>query len=210
MIIPKDSVCLKGKFGKTWLLLFHHNSSTGDYFENYEEIEYINTTTKFSIFGFITEDFKIDGQYEFLLEYPELSGYNKWKQTEFPTTVNESYSSNGYDPLTCDCTWSSYPFSGLSLSNDTQYTFLDASNSATRWYFSIGAKRNNPANNIANTFPGPKVLDNPSIVVSHVFLWLHISNFNIKQIYGISNLNNNENNYFLSVFIYIFILTKSQ
>ena len=200
MIIPKDSVCLKGKFGKTWLLLFHHNSSTGDYFESYGEIEFVNTTTKFSIFGFITSDFKIDGQYEFLLEYPELSGYNKWKQTEFPTTVNESFSSNGYDPSTCDCTWSS--FKGLSLSNRTQYTFLDASSG---WYYSIGAKRNDPWKNITNTFPGPYVN-----YISHVFLWIHISNFNIKQIYGISNLNNNENDYILSVLIYIFILTKSQ
>ena len=48
--------------------------------KNEEEFLHCEEENKYSILEFISYEFKEDGYYEFLLEYPKISGYNDWKQ----------------------------------------------------------------------------------------------------------------------------------
>jgi len=54
--------------GATWLKIFHHDSSSGQYFNNFSEALKCNSNTKFSIIGEIDTTYKFNDKYEFLLE----------------------------------------------------------------------------------------------------------------------------------------------
>ena len=203
MLLPKSSIIIQGKFNKSWLLLFHHDSSQGDYFHDYSEIEYLNTKNKFSILGFINKNFQINGAYEFLLEYPNLNGYNLWKQTKFPLEVKEGGDSNGYIKDSCECEWKNDPFSGLMLSGNNN-SFIDGCNGGF-WYFAIGAKAADSQAS-PNTFPGPyDKVTGEFFSVSEVNLWLHVPKKVIIDIYDIT-INIIVKKYITSINIFIFII----
>ena len=50
-----------------WLKVFYHDLRTKDFFLNYEEAIYSTKTTKYSIFKNITDDYRINGKFEFIL-----------------------------------------------------------------------------------------------------------------------------------------------
>ena len=125
--------------GKKWLLIFYHNLVTSnDLFEDdWDLFLRIDTTNKYSILYQLTDVFKSRGKFEFLLLYPELSGHNIWTQTVNPLET-EPESFNGYEPV--DITWSKN-WCGISRSNNTICTFLDATRTNDNYWFAIGQKR---------------------------------------------------------------------
>ena len=125
--------------GRKWLLVFHHKYETEkDLFKNESDALFCNEKNRFSILGSINDTFKSHGRYEFLLEYPEVAGFNQWSQTKNPLFV-EPGESNGYRPISI--TWSTLGWHGLAKSADKASTLIDGSTSTYtgNWFFAIGA-----------------------------------------------------------------------
>ena len=83
------------KYNAWWLLAVYHDSSQGDYFslnDNERNPLWCDKPNLYSIMGEINDRFKIDGKYEFLLEYPSRQGFNRWRQTFSPNDVKETTS----------------------------------------------------------------------------------------------------------------------
>ena len=146
----------KYKFSAAWQLIFFHNSTTGLFFDE-TKIQSIDDDHRYSIMGSINEKYKRNGYFEYLIEYPEVPGYNRWKQQKSiaDTEVSDNATDIGFKPIHIDFHNRETPFEGLSKSN-TRYTIYDgspakgASNSG--FWFSIGATGKY---NQKNQFPGP-------------------------------------------------------
>ena len=127
-----------------FLRIFYHDYSSKVAFDSLEEAENVNTQYKFSILNEIDESYKIDGKYEFLLNYSDINNCNWWRQTNFP--LEETLSSSdthvkGYEPL--HISWKSNNFGGL---EKTPFHFkyncvpclLDGAIYQDKWYYAIG------------------------------------------------------------------------
>ena len=104
-------------------------------------------------------------KYEFLLEYPEISGFNRWKQTSNPL---KSKTVSGFEYNPSEIAWSNL-FDGLAKYSSS--AFLAGCPNEGWWHFAIGAYSNFTA---ADTFPGPVL---GSFYVKEVRLWIRIANF---------------------------------
>ena len=87
------------KFGKyqmmeyqqaLWLKIFYHNMTNLEGFFTEEEALDSEKEYKYSILGIIDQFKRPSIKYEFILEYPELQTYNRWKQTNNPLNEEES------------------------------------------------------------------------------------------------------------------------
>ena len=164
-----------------WMKIFHHNSTGNIYFNSKSEALSCNSEKKFSLLGNLGEYDKIDGFFEFLLEYPELSGYNRWKQEVNPLLIAENSNlspATGYQPISIS--WNGSFWGGLVKSSHSD-TFLDGSTNIEYYWYSIGQLFD-----YKNTggFPGPN-----NIIVKECILWLRISPNNINHCSKLSNLS---------------------
>lgn len=129
----------KKAHGALWELIFFHNVTEGTnlYFDDSSALNN-NEENKFSIIGFINEAFRINGCYEYLLEYPEHGEYLIWQQTIHisNTTAQQTAADIGYKKK-----HQNYEgFKGLSRSTNSHATVFDGSPGTDGFYFSIGAK----------------------------------------------------------------------
>ena len=72
---------------KKWLKLLFHNVTWNVEFANEEEaLHYVNPENEqlFSIIGDVNNESRIDGFFEFIIEYPNERKYVQWKQKNFP------------------------------------------------------------------------------------------------------------------------------
>jgi len=153
----------------TWLKIFHHDSSTGQYFNNFSESLNCNSYYKYSIIGKIDQTYRRNGKFEFLLEYPELNGYNQWKQTYNPKDNPEigGTTATGYESVNIG--YSGMYWGGLVVSN-YQQTAIDGSTGHLNWFYSIGCYSSTW---MPNKFPGPALDNNDNwYAVSKVLLWV--------------------------------------
>ena len=122
--------------------------------------------------GEIDYRFKIDGKYEFLLEYPTISqGFNRWSQTISPNDATESTPSSDMG-LTYDeneLTWPDGSFGGIRKSETRTKTYFDCS--LQSWHFAVGAYVNFSKE---NTFPGPYTSPTAAIHIKCVILWIRV------------------------------------
>ena len=183
MTLDPKLIHTKIKSGKTWLKIFYHNSEKGEWFTDKNEILFINTPNRFSLFGFINHYyFKIDDYYEFLLEYPiHPNEFNNWKQKIHPLESDQTYSNDVgyYLDETCHISWTHNNFNGISKSASSTETFLDGDFKVNKWYYSIGAKKQ--YNAFTNKFPGP-VLSTGESIVSEVYLWIRVNPETINKL----------------------------
>ena len=157
-----------------WLKIFHHYSGNGKKFLDKIEPLLCNTIDKFSILSLINESYKINNSYEFLLEYPELNGYNRWLQGEFPLKLPD-IDYNSYIPI--NISWNGQYWKGLIKSARSE-TLIEGSVNHIHWWYSIGTTYLNSD----NTFPGPAT-NIMNFQVKEVILWIRINNnFNSKNI----------------------------
>ena len=174
-MIPKEYVHVKHFNEKPWLLLFYQNiSKEEDFITEYSEFLFVDEREKFSIFQYVYQhknEFKTNGFYEFLLEYPSLSGYNEWMQGIFPLDANESNSDKTVEFQEDGSHTSWYDFHGLICSSNTNTSFLDGSVGDTGWWYTIGAKT---YYTIPLVFPGPDTEGEGGYKIQTVFLWIHI------------------------------------
>ena len=126
-----------------WLLLLHHNSIEGGFFKNKEEAKFSLNKSRYSIISKLNEISKIDGKYEFLLEYPisNYGKYNRWTQSNDPlletcprgTTQNVT----GFEYSHLDFNSADCRFGGLRTHPDS--TLLSGQSYCNSWNFAIGA-----------------------------------------------------------------------
>ena len=175
------------KYNAKWLKIFYHYSGEGDSFKNKSEALKCNEKNKYSILNEINEIFLINNKFEFLLEYPELIGYNRWLQSSNPIFQQDS-NALGYEGI--DISWNVRNWCGLTLSSWTD-SLLDGSHYDTWWFYAVGVYNLYSS----NRFPGP------DIAINEINLWIRIdgSKFN----YFNSNLFKKNFKYFFNYLILI-------
>ena len=161
IIVQSDTF---GVTGSTWARIFHHNSAKGKLF-NQKKALFSLEKDRFSLLKRLDDDFKHDGMFEFVLEYPQYSHILHWKQDKNPIYLNYN---DDFNIEKLDSTSSYSSFYGLTLSKSSN-TFLDGSSKDDVWHFAIGAYKSWPRENL---FPGPRKNDNNySFVNLYVRIW---------------------------------------
>jgi len=158
----------KVAYGATWLKVFMHDSSSGQYFLSYSEALNSNGLYKFSILGEIDDKYKNNGKFEFLLEYPQFNKYNRWKQTYNPKD-NPEVSGNkatGYEPVSIY--YSGQFWGGLVKSSDSRTAF-DGSAGHENWFYALGSYSSWGS---PNQFPGPALDDTTYYAASKIVLYV--------------------------------------
>ena len=160
---------VKFQYDELWLLIHHHDSEFGGLFNDENEARFCLNESKFSILSELRKLPKIDGKYEFLLEYPRdyPDQYNRWNQSYNPLYDEiEDYNSEqyavGYEKIHIGL--SGTTFSGLKHRKNS--ALLSGNCINNNWHYAIGAYDKQ----YINSFPGP--LGDP--LVSEVYLWVKI------------------------------------
>lgn len=155
--------------GAVWLRIFHHNNLNGT--ELWSSISQSSLEDGYdvlhrqSILAYL-DDYKGESGFEFLLEYSDLEGYNRWIQSTNPlkTTKNSSMTKvPGYQSVSIS--WNTANWGGLAKSNSGA-TLLDGSIGNNNWFYAIGAKTN-----YNGGIPGPN-----QVITGSVDLWVRIDN----------------------------------
>jgi hypothetical protein len=138
-LLTKNQYEIKTEYGCNWLKVFFHNSTGGIFFKSKEEAKYIISDEKYSILNKINPMLRINGKYEFLLEYPNGNS-NQWKQTNSPleekeTTISEHYNVMGYEEV--NITMRENNWGGLALSTSLK-TLIEGSIGHDNWFYAIG------------------------------------------------------------------------
>lgn len=120
--------------GSCWARLFWHDVTTEKvWFASHAESDLcLDKNNRYSRMGIAEKFINSDGEYEFMLTYPNLSAtlYNRWKQTSSPNASTAT----GFTPITT--AWSQH-FGGLRKTNGTATYNCDNVGSTT-WYAAIG------------------------------------------------------------------------
>ena len=133
---------------KIFLKVFHHYAESGELFENESEALSCNLPNKYSILSEITDEYKINGKFEFLINYPNESRYFRWRQLNNPVEeleVENISTAEGFESI--------YPsdlpnkWGGLVRTNITYEgkisSLLDGNPGSDFWYFAIGMYKDN-------------------------------------------------------------------
>ena len=157
-----------------WILVFYHNTTSGNYYnKNNNEVLHCKSKYKFSILGKLN-DFKMNDGFEFLLEYPELSGYNHWYQSSNPV-----FSSTVDNYRNISISWNASSWYGLAKSNEATATLIDGS--PTSWHYPIGVYYD--WRERSKSLPGPYACSTRyQCEIHEVFLWTRVSNEKIQKI----------------------------
>ena len=147
--------------GATWLKVYYTNSKNGTVlWKDIDELGFSLQAYKWSILGMLPYFYNNTWKYEFLLEYPSLNKYNRWRQTSNPLLASQSVS--GYSPISIQMSGNNW--GGLSLSSTKgTSTIIDGSPGSTDWYYAIGQQA---------VYQGGIPANDPS--VQEVYLWIRI------------------------------------
>ena len=156
-------VQLSHVLNRNWILVFHQNISVG-LFDKPESALISLKNGMYSILSEIKEDWKINGKFEFMLDYPELGKRNIWRQSLNPIDDYEETRPNertavGYEGVSIEMTEQGW---GGLVRSSTAISLLDGSvnyliEGFNRWYYSVGTcflqnngipSNNNPVNNV--------------------------------------------------------------
>ena len=136
--------------GAWWFRIFYHNVK-GGFFLNENEAKACDSKYKFSILGDINDhqdEWKIDNSFEFLLIYPMLKGFNRWKQSKFPLSEDSAVLVNkvtGF--VNVSCSWTINQWGGLAKltkavsdgnSKSIIPTLIEGTIGSNNWYYTIG------------------------------------------------------------------------
>lgn len=172
----------------TWLNIFHHDTVESSttvgtvFYSNANGSDEVLTTdnstiSKRSALSNIADFIGNDGKYEFLLEYPAISGYNRWKQTANPitttvasgTTIANAQTALGYQAI--NISWAT-DFAGISRALNSGTCYLDAMAGTTDWWYSFGQY----AQYSSKALTGPKVGSTGTSAIE-IDLWVRIDDY---------------------------------
>ena len=163
----------KEQYRAGWKLIYFHDILLGgsDSLFNVETALQIDTEDRYSIIGTITERYKTNGYYEYLLEYPERNGYNRWRQTIDIASTKPEQTKDDIEFKKIHLDFPGGSFGGLSRSTSIN-TIFDGSpgvgGTETDYWFSIGPTA---LYYQKIQFPGPP---NGAIGVTKCFLWIKL------------------------------------
>jgi len=158
------------KHKKSWQLIYYHDFSQSGAWERTTDALNSKDIYKYSILDTIDETYSINNRYEFLLEYPETTGYNMWSQANFP--LNEIKAEDkryaiDYKPL--HISWSSQGWGGLFKSSTGETLIAGSCGMLTAWY---GFGRTGA---YEGGVPGP------GLIVNKTLLWIRVSSHDEKS-----------------------------
>jgi len=185
MIVLLVLLVTKEQYNATWMKVFYHYSGSGSRFSGYSEALNCDSTDKFSILGRLNQTFQNGGKYEFLIQYPQVSGYNRWRQSLLPYDDIEKTGNQaqGYEPVSIS--WNGQFWGGLVRSTQTSWTIIDGSAGHTNWWYSVGTM---DVQIWPNQFPGPALTDEQWILVNCVELWIRIDHLLATQRYNAKSI----------------------
>ena len=166
----------KNELGASWVKIFYqHVKQIEDAFDEVDDALYVIDTNKYSILSEAYQ-WKHEGPYEFLLQYPELTGYNYWSQTNFPLGENCDTSKKNVDGFyNISCTWTGQHWGGLCRS--TGCSLLEGTVNHTNWFYAIGTKKDCGDYGVSD-IPGPN-----SYRVHEVYLWMRVSDIILSNFF---------------------------
>ena len=159
-----------------WLKIFHHDCTKREFFQRGSpELLNINTKNRYSLLYIINEKFKIDGKYEFLLEYPEANKHNHWRQSNNPLNetdkygdgVRSHYNASGYEDVNIQMR--QHNWGGLVRGNSDD-SLLEGSLGSVEWFYAIGQANSNWYSSSLAGFKYPNNMDNIHVV----YLWIGV------------------------------------
>lgn len=147
--------------GATWLKVYYTHSQNGTVvWKDIDELGFSLQAYKWSILGMLPYFYNNTWKYEFLLEYPSLGKYNRWRQTSNPLLAKQSVT--GYSAISISMTENNWGGLALSSTKGTS-TIIDGSPGAETWYYAIGQQ---------TAYQGGIPANDPS--VQEVYLWVRI------------------------------------
>lgn len=158
-----QSQLTKEFLGVKWKLVYYHDSSFGYWKKDRSDVFSCNEAGKYSILGSLHNSYRIDGRFEFLLEY--TNGFNRWQQRNNPIKeqkIEDKTEAKGYAEL--NCTFHEREWGGLLKSYDNYDSYVDGSISSKNYHYALFTTT--PWN---GNIPGP---NNP---VSLVKLWVRLA-----------------------------------
>ena len=178
-----DKGFIKQYNGSLWLKIFYHYNPEGrnPFINEYEAQYCINNENKFSILLDLDEKFKINGHYEFMIEYPQLNTYNRWQQSNNP--INEDECTNAFGCSTTaigfkriETKAESSSWGGLvKTKHNSNYksppSLLNGTPGRSDWFFAIGQYKNTPWLYNSTTYSNIPSNAQP---VDVVLLWLRL------------------------------------
>ena len=148
-----------------WILVFNHVTTKPDPWFNKSNVLYSLEDGKYSILSLL-EKYRINGHFEFLLEYPELTGYNRWIQISNPIETTEVV---GYSPVGT-LSWTKYGWTGLVLSSVQTHCLIDGTTLNDLWFYAIGQYKAWSYGSIA----GPYHYQDANYYITKVSLWCRL------------------------------------
>ena len=129
-----------------WLLLFHHNHSICAAFDSFDEAKNVSLPGKYSILYLLNDEYRTKRhrslKYEFIVNFPNLSYYYRWRQTNNPLEEVELLNVSkvaGYEPI--HVTHNPASFGGLAIDKNKTDTLLNGRIGHVDWYVSIGMQK---------------------------------------------------------------------
>ena len=160
-----------GKGDKSFFLVHHFkiDPASPKYFKNDYECLFSNEENKYSLLGYINDQFRVQGSFVFLLEYPETPCHYFFSQEVNPIFTTPD-NVEGFTPYSSNCS-SNLKFIGLNRNNYQNAAYLDGivTNPSNSWYwfFGIGQK---------TTWGGhdqiPGYISSYSPIILEVNLWM--------------------------------------
>ena len=184
-----QSPLTKEYLGVKWKLVYYHNSSFGYWKEDRSDVFYCNEAGKYSMFGSLHNRYRIDGRFEFLLEYS--NGFNRWQQRNNPIKEKKTVGAftEGYAEL--NCTFHDNSWGGLHRSFDGWNSYVDGSTTSHQYFYALFTKTT-----WNEDIPGP------AQAVSLVKLWVRLAFEPCKT------LKKNRMMISMLTFIYLIVINK--
>ena len=180
-----------------FVLIFRQKYPSGGLFLDENECNKSLKKNKFSIIGSINDNFKINNNYHFLLEYPEVDMLIEWEQKLYITSNESDVYENVYNSTF-------KTFHGLAKSADfPDSTCIDGS--VNSWRYAIGTR----ISYMGKYIPGPYITT--GIDVNEVLLWMKYDNVdllhNLPTLRSFCSNKTSHSKISLFMFCFIFLVT---
>ena len=128
-----------------WMKVFHHDSSGKDYFLNENEAVNLVTEKKYNKFRVANDMFKIRGKYEFIINWPRINEYFRWRQSKNPIDEYEEenkFTADGFEPIRNasdknGCKWGGLVRTTMKYKN-YKNSLIKGCPGQAEWFFAVG------------------------------------------------------------------------
>ena len=178
-----------------WLKIFYHDCSSRNYFSGEEEAKYNLNSKKFSILSNITNKYRINNKFEFIIYWPTLNRFYRWRQDFNPLFDLENKENKEASGFELKYPKNDLSFHGLVKTTlGDKFSLINGTPGEDTWYFSIGMYSGSAWEKIP--------VD--STETDRVSLWLLID----ENLFHVSTCSSKKHNIsIISCSIFIFIIT---